>query len=374
MRVLFFAPRFHTNQIPIIKALLNAGYDIRFLVHYKGAIEDYSILEPEILRNSMLSKYIIQYIEKRKIGDTKKIHLKMKYYIPKKRIVKQILKEFNPDLVIVRDRMLSSAIFTYICKKLKFKIILYNQLPLEYIDNNKIKRILDKIFFPKYRITPIKNRESEDRYGNSFYLPFVAPTVTEIYPIELKDREAIKICTVGKFYKRKNFLLLLDAFFKLALVFNVKLTIIGEVSDDRQESYYKEVCNKVKEYNLEDKVRIKRNVPYNKMGEEYNKNDIFVLASTQEPAAISHLEAMSYGLFAICSSNNGTAGYIEPGITGDVFQDNNVKDLYMKLYSVCKKIEVGEIDKNRICKYVQENYSADIYIKKFLSIYSTVNN
>ena len=119
-------------------------------------------------------------------------------------------------------------------------------------------------------------------------------------------------------------------------------------------------------------MHLKINIPYRNMEKEYMENDLFVLASTRESAAISHLEAMSYGLFSICSSDNGTAGYITSGITGDVFRDSDENDLYLKLYNICEKIKNGDIKKMKIQKYVRKKYSSKVYMEYFLKMYHEI--
>ena len=46
-----------------------------------------------------------------------------------------------------------------------------------------------------------------------------------------------------------------------------------------------------------------------------------------EPAAVSHLEAMSHSLPAICSDSNGTQCYIRPGENGYIFKTDDLEDL-----------------------------------------------
>ena len=54
MRFLYVAPRYHTNQIPIMKGLIENGHEVRFFGHYAGRIEDYAYVKPEIIGYSFL--------------------------------------------------------------------------------------------------------------------------------------------------------------------------------------------------------------------------------------------------------------------------------------------------------------------------------
>ena len=40
MRVLYVAPRFHTNQIPIIRGWVKNGDQVLFISQFSGAVED----------------------------------------------------------------------------------------------------------------------------------------------------------------------------------------------------------------------------------------------------------------------------------------------------------------------------------------------
>ena len=47
MRFLYVAPRYHTNQVPIIRGLKRKGHEVCFLSQYAGKVEDYSDLTPD---------------------------------------------------------------------------------------------------------------------------------------------------------------------------------------------------------------------------------------------------------------------------------------------------------------------------------------
>ena len=93
----------------------------------------------------------------------------------------------------------------------------------------------------------------------------------------------------------------------------------------------------------------------------YQSSDLYVLPSTGEPAAYSILEAMANSVAAVCSTGNGTASYIEPGITGNIFEDNDENSLVTIMYECVqnreKLIELGKNAYASICNnYVFNNY------------------
>ena len=52
MKILFTAPRFHTNQAPVVRGLTAAGHEVRYFVAFTGATEDHSCCVPVVLKPS----------------------------------------------------------------------------------------------------------------------------------------------------------------------------------------------------------------------------------------------------------------------------------------------------------------------------------
>lgn len=91
------------------------------------------------------------------------------------------------------------------------------------------------------------------------------------------------------------------------------LTIVGSTGNLKRENYYLKLKAKVDNLKLNDVIELEKNVPYFNMGHYYKRNQVFILPSTNEPASVSQMEAMSYGLAIICTEDNGTAHYIKHG-------------------------------------------------------------
>ena len=89
-RILFIAPRFHTNQYYLIKNLLKKNL-IFFISLYEGKIENHKYLKPEIIEQSLISKKIQAILKLR--FDT--------LYFPNFFQVFGILKKIKPDLIIL---------------------------------------------------------------------------------------------------------------------------------------------------------------------------------------------------------------------------------------------------------------------------------
>ena len=144
---------------------------------------------------------------------------------------------------------------------------------------------------------------------------------------------------------------------------NYKLTIVGECSTNQNIAYLNKVKRKKKKNNLPAKVLI--NVNFKKINSFYKQNDLFVLPSVNEPASISNLEAMSFGLPVITSDTNFTSCYTLNNVNGFVVKSNCVKSLKDKIEFLLK-------NKKNIKKFSKKNFfifktkhDANIIYKKY---------
>ena len=105
------------------------------------------------------------------------------------------------------------------------------------------------------------------------------------------------ILSVGHFEKRKNFLKLIDAFYKLNHNHkNLKLILVGNDSDDK-----KRITNKINQLNLEKSVFLFEGLNDAEVKIIYRKAKLFVFPSLYEGFGIPILEAMISGCPMILS-------------------------------------------------------------------------
>jgi len=332
MKFLIIAPRFHTNLYYRVKALQNAGHSIKIIVLYKGESEHYDDIVPIRINLSIFSNLIIKIttlLKKSKL----KSSFELRFQSPNKEF-KKIITNYKPDVILLKAYQNALAIKTLqIAKKRKIKVLMLTQTNFTHIKGSTFLFKLNIILFKYLKvwayITPIKsNYEVFKNFGikNVFYLPFV-------YPVNKKNNkiynENLQILSVGKFQKRKDQLLLLNAFNELIKEkYKINLCLIGEVAD---EKYYKEITGFVLRNNISEHVYIKSNLSYSLITEEYKKHNIFVLPAYSEPAAYSPVEALANGMPVICSNENGTKCYIKEGENGYIFEAKNKRDLKEKI-------------------------------------------
>lgn len=371
MRILYMSHRYHTNQNTIMKGWRENGHEICFLSQYAGKIEDYTYVKPIVVGYSILFRfidYIYVHILFRKKPNA--IDMKLKCGIPPIRKVKKLIKEFQPDIVILRERSIYTICLNAICKRLNIPTILYNLSPVW--DNPKKMDIAHKIVWrltPKYRMTPVNlvgvNYEGLIKDQNSFFAPFLMEP--RVLPENKKyfKNDRINVFCIGKYQERKNHFLIVQAIEELLDKYNLHLTIAGEISNDFHKEYYKSLAQYIADHNLEDKVTLLKNLNKEQVFIQYEQADVYVVPSTEEPASITVIEAMAFSVPAISGSDNGTASYIEQGVTGYVFEDNSKEDLK-------KKLEIIVSNRENIFKMGKSAYNSVINKFQFINYYSIV--
>ncbi len=358
MKILFFQWRYHTNRHPMVKALKQGNHDIKYISQYSlPEAENHDATVPIVIGYSPIFQAIAK-ITDRVDGGTR-----MKYGWPPVRRLWKEMKDFNPDVVIVRNYGFVQAIVLLFGNILASGGIIQEQHPQYKKETNTIKNFLDRVYNivfnkPLVRVTPIKGDTSKKTTSNVYYVPF--PIDAEVYrPFEKKSYfmdNRVNIISVGKFtLKRKNQIDLLAAFNDLSINYDINLTLVGHL-DDESDKNYKNIVSYINNHGLEDRVEIKTNLDHTELQQMYSDFDLFVLPSRDEPAAVSPVEAMAAGLPVICSDTNGTKEYIIHGKTGYIFNTGNRRDLTEKMETMIKdRHELMRMSKKSIDRVKQEH-------------------
>jgi len=284
MKICFVAPRYHTNQHFWVKALQEAGDEVAFLVSYKAEVaEHYEFLTPTVAETISLGSKVV----------------------PSLKWLKNYFSTEQPDVVIIRDasNLLSLATFL-VCKRLHIKTILYSQHPLEDKPKLHIRLLQSFGIIPHTRITPIRKQKDHRVDGPAHYVPLITDFAYDISS-RTYDNQPLRILFIGKFdLARKNHLLMLEALRATRKAGNnAHLTMLGW--SNKTEPLWHEVQEYLDEHQLHDAVTIRNNVAFADMPAVYQEHDLFVLPSTNEPFSITPLEAMSFGVPAVITHQNG---------------------------------------------------------------------
>ncbi len=370
MRFLYVAHRYHTNQAPIMKGLVEHGHEVCFVSHYRGKIENYQYVTPVVAGYSGLfsvANWIYVHILQRK--NSKACDMRLKYGFPSLYRIRKIVSDFAPDVIIIRERSVYSIFTCLACRGLGIPMILYNQSPLweDEIKNDLPHRIVRGLL-PSVRITPVMGVEGEEKVKEegAVFVPFVIQP--SLPPNEKKwfQDGKINILCVGKYEERKNILMLLEILSEFDGKYDFNLIVAGECADHFEREYKEKLERFIIENKLTDKVNLLENVAHEDMAGLYTKADLFVLPSTREPASVSQLEAMAFSVPAICSDKNGTSCYIKEGYNGYCFKDNSKEDLRQAIIKC-----ISEPDKLRTMgensfKEIERVCRFDIYFEKII--------
>jgi len=320
MRVVFLAPRFHTNQRGLVECLVRQGCEVGFIVVGRGRSEETSLAEVRVIPTIGISRWIDR--RRNPDGDFGRF---ARWAVPRPREVWSALGDLKPNTVVIRVDAFGLAVVampwiaTHRCD-----VVLYSQGP-KYRSYASIKRrmlswIIKKILCWEW-MTPVEALPGVPvTAGNDVglaYLPFVHD-VSDKTPEHVYDTECPRLLSIGKFMPRKNHLAVIDAVGIVLRSRPCRLTIVGENTTDVHRRYRSEVEQHIEALGLQHVVTLLENLPHERMHEVYQNHDVFVLASWGEPASVSQLEAMAHGLPAVICEENGTASYVEDYSAGVV--------------------------------------------------------
>lgn len=378
MNIFFVAPRVHPNQTPIISGLIEKGHSVFYLVQRTGKYENHAGAKVVELKASKIFSAFQEIIKSTKgidYAERKSIY----YYLPQVNQIRRIFEENKPDVIIVRNRTILSLAALHAAKKYAPRTLLYNQTPefedinSQYI-NPRIKKLVSQLF-PSKRMTVVRyknyplNGKEYRKDENATFIPFVVRKVNKIKTNYCEDG-IVHIFDSGKYRDYKNHFFVVDAANKLKNdgYSDFVVTIQGQVENEEEEAYYQKLANYIESKDVADKVKLLRGVPYNEMENLFLDNDIYVLASKAEVANISIIDAMMYGLLSISTSANGTADYIIPKQTGEIYESGKLDSLCDVIkYYIDHKDMVQTVGKNAH-DYAKEHFSFENYYKLLMSL------
>ena len=301
-KILFLAPRVHTNQLELLNHL-NGSCKLVFM-SVKNPLDNnkYSINNYEKhISSSILNQ--LNFFQDFPIYST--------YFVPNVfRFIKQIIS-FSPNSVIVRNSSPIICVFLLLLLKpvINFKLIYYSQTPI--FKKNISKSLYKKVFFSFFnkRISPVLCKPFSSNFKEKYfrenieYIPFVKNINI---PNKRKIKKPTTILCVGKYETRKNLEIVINSIIDLNNQGNeINLIIVGGADTPERLTYRNNLIENFKH----EFIKFHTNVPFEKMNKFYLDSDIFLLVSKNETASVSQLEAMSYGLPVIISKDNGTASY-----------------------------------------------------------------
>ena len=333
---MYVAPRYHTNQVPIINGWHKSGAKVKFMAAYTGVIESHENVDFYQMKPSIFIRMILHFMSFLHDKDELQ-YLQGKYFIPNIRDLYRQLKSFKPDVVIIRNYSLMAMTFIFVCRILGIKnIVMYLQEPLygKPMKSNILKDFVRKIIFPHAVFTPVLYKgecRSKEKLSNGakYFVPLVCDK-TEDRSTGYCANGKIRILDIGKYRDYKNHFFVVDALSKVKHPDRFEVTIIGQLSSKAEQDYHDRLEQYIREKHLENVIHTRGHVDFKEMSKVYGNNDVLLLASS-EPASISVLESMSRGLCVIGSYENGTTCYLDEFKCGMSFSNSNIESLIKTL-------------------------------------------
>lgn len=200
--------------------------------------------------------------------------------------------------------------------------------------------------------------ESCERYYRSIskrwkVFPFIYVTESfDVEPVSLHDD--MKVLYVGSLSERKNVKVLIEA---MRGLHNVQLNIVGD-GEKRREL---EALSKKSEIN----AYFLGTMPMKDIPNEMQKNDVLVLPSLYDGWGAVVNEALTQGLYVVCSDMCGAKDLLHDKNLGVKFKNNKSYDLSNVLEDITKNIDVIRLNRQYRSKWSKKSISG-IAISKYL--------
>lgn len=364
MKLLFVAPRYHTNQVQLIKKLLEKKHEIAFHVACIGPTEDHSLIKPVQHKQSKLSSLIEKTFKNGGVNN--------KYYFPAPISYWKTYRQLQPDIIIIRDPYKLFSIMAAIYALLaKTRIVFYTQEPLHRPRNWKTRlkqKMIIRIFKAAW-MTPIVSAglpEKNNRLKHMYYVPLPVDVISEDQFINQVTEDGPGIIMIGKYHQeRKKHLLFIQALGNLKNKYRFTATIVGECATEEQKMNFNYLEEQAGMLNLGGRIEFKQNVPYNKMAALYASHHIFVLPAINEQYGVSVNEALGYGLPVICTDTCGARFNISNGRNGYVVKSDSLDDLTAALEKTISDHKTLTQMRQQSLQYARDNLSADVFYSKF---------
>jgi phosphatidylinositol alpha-1,6-mannosyltransferase len=269
------------------------------------------------------------------------------------------LKIRKYDVVILNISGIGNGMLSFLLSFFKSKVVIFayaEELTLA-INARGLKGYIKRFFLKGYKMTNLIISVSDFAKDILNKKLFVSSEI-KVIPTPLhgkknnlkksnKKSDYFEILSVGRLIRRKGFDLLINAFYKVNQSHkNAKLTIIGDGPE------YDNIKTLIKNYDLEDNIKILKNVTDKQLNNFYCSSDLFILANYMlkngdcEGAPNVIVEAASYGLPVIAGTEGGTSNVVEDNITGILLNPKdtiNFSNTINKLIDDEKKlIKMGE--------------------------------
>ncbi len=349
MKILFSVPRYHPNHDGMVAGLAAAGHTVRFLARSVYPSEAHRVPVDLLGRPGQPAR--------------------PRGLLPAFRAAFPYLRATRPDLVIARNADSTSYAVYLACRILGIRYLLYVQTRTGYESLSPGRRLRLRLgLWPRHTVNSACATPPPAIPGKTFdFLPFA---VEPVGPPKVAYPEAppLRLLAVAKLdQRRKNLAPLVRAAAPVLREGRASLTLAGLLGPSPDPAYA-DLLTTIAAEGVGARVSLRPNLPYEDSRRLYAEHDVFLLASSREPAAISPAEAMAAGLPVVCGSDNGTNYLIEPGETGFIFPDGDFEALAAQIdHFVASPSEVARMGRNARARILAD-FSPDAYARRLMSV------
>ncbi len=173
----------------------------------------------------------------------------------------------------------------------------------------------------------------------------------------------IRLFSCGRIHRCKGYDILIKALSKIKEAFHLR--IAGGI-DEKDPQALQQLKNLVEEYGLEKKIDFLGAISEEKLVEELNQADLFVLTSRVETIGVAYMEAMCMGLPVIATNVGGVKELVEHGKNGFLVESENIEQISKSVQILMKdpwlRSEMGKAGRKKII----ESFSSDNSALKIL--------
>jgi colanic acid/amylovoran biosynthesis glycosyltransferase len=199
-------------------------------------------------------------------------------------------------------------------------------------------------------------------------------------PRKYNKSNILKILIAGSFREKKGIPLALNAIAQLHNRNNIRVTIVGDASNDvESQAEKKRILDTISSQKLEDIVDLKGFLSHTMLNEIAADHHIFLSPSIHAKngdceggAPVSIIEMAASGMLVVSSTHCDIPGVIKHGESGFLAQEDDLDDLVSQLETAITSTERWLEMQNRARKHIETHFDARKQAEKLASLYKEV--
>lgn len=272
---------------------------------------------------------------------------------------------FKPDIVVGHFLHPNLEIISYLKSRYKIPmaLVLHGELTSKQ-DILAVKRNLSNVDIWGYRSFRIKKVfETHIAPQKKQFMCFsgVPSKYIDLQSFKKFYNNELKYIYVGNLIHRKHPLTVLQALHQVYQGADFRLSYVGDGDEKRK------ILSYIKNKSLGNNVLLKGRVERDRVREEVNRSECFIMVSEAETFGLVYLEAMANGCIVVASRNEGMDGIIKDGENGFLCSAGNVSELAsvvqrIQNMSILERVKMSKMAIQTALKMTDELVAAS-YIK-----------